>query len=66
MGNRLLSLREAADRLGVSSTTLWRLRVDGRIRTTRVGRRVLVSEDALTRFAREGAPVVSRRATTTR
>jgi excisionase family DNA binding protein len=45
--DRLLSIREAAARLGVARTTAYRLIGDGRLRSFRVGGRRLVSESAI-------------------
>jgi hypothetical protein len=55
--NRLYSLEDAARQLGIS---VWTLRSHGRkggaLRTTRVGRRVLVSAGELDRIEASGLP----------
>jgi excisionase family DNA binding protein len=48
---RLISLSEAAERLGCSRGLLWRLRREGRIRTVGLGRRALIPETELHRIA---------------
>lgn len=51
-----VSVREACRLLGVGNTTLWAMIKDGRVRTTRVGRRRLVIYASLAAlFADEGA-----------
>ncbi len=47
---RLLSEKEAAERLGVSRITLLRAREDGRIRFFQIGRRVLYGDEHLREF----------------
>ena len=50
-----VSVREACRLIGVGNTTLWAMIKDGRIRTTRVGRRRLVIYESLSAlFADDG------------
>jgi len=53
---RLLDLATTAERLGVTRSTLYeRVLAPGRLRTIRIGRRVLVPESAITEYlARDG------------
>jgi excisionase family DNA binding protein len=51
---RLRSIPEVAERLGVSRATVWRLIKDARIRSVRIGARVLVSDAELARLAEQG------------
>jgi len=57
VGSRLYSLDEAARQLGIS---VWTIRAHakrgGSLRTTRLGRRVLVSASELERIAASGLP----------
>ena len=54
---RLLSIRQAADALGISRTSIWRLLRDGRLPTVEIrpGSRRVPSQ-AVTEFARRGVP----------
>jgi hypothetical protein len=52
----LKSLKHAADSWGVSVYTARRLASVGLVRTVRVGRRRLVSEDEIARIALTGVP----------
>ena len=45
-----LSVEEAAERLGVSRSLLWKMVNQGTIRTVRAGHRVLVSVSAVEEF----------------
>ena len=49
----LLSAREAADRLGISRSSLYLLLADGSVDSVRVGARRLVPVEALTDFVRQ-------------
>lgn len=51
--NSLLSLEEAAQKLGVSIWTVYRLTARGRIASVRLGRRRLVSPADLEAFIRD-------------
>ena len=51
---RLLSVREAAERLGVSRSTFYTLLGRDGLRIVRVGKRVLVPTTELERFIQEG------------
>ena len=58
--NRLFSLHEAARQLGIRVWTLrGHTRKGGSVRTTRVGRRVLVSASELDRIEASGLPSLS-------
>lgn len=46
----LLSLEEAAYRLSISRTTLWRLTRTGEIETVRIGSRSLISKRSIENF----------------
>jgi excisionase family DNA binding protein len=46
----LLDLEPAADELGVSRSTLYRLLNDGSVRSVKIGRRRLIERDELVRF----------------
>jgi excisionase family DNA binding protein len=52
--NRLLTLKEAAEKLAVSQQFLRRLQHKGRLRVIQLGRAVRVSEDELERLCRDG------------
>jgi excisionase family DNA binding protein len=56
MNERLNSLRETADRLGVSIFTVRRLISAGSLRAVRVSRRLLVPESEVLRTCAEGCP----------
>jgi len=47
---RLLSIQEAADRLGLARSNFYRLVADGSLTTVKIGGRRLVSEAALAEF----------------
>jgi excisionase family DNA binding protein len=49
-GPLLLSVQTASEHLGISRATLYDLVRSGEIEHLRIGRRVLISRDALTRF----------------
>jgi len=49
----LLTAREAADFLGISERLLWTLTKEDRIKSTRINRRVLYTQEALRRFIDE-------------
>lgn len=49
-----LSFREAEDLTGLSRWTLRRMDVDGRMATTRIGKRVLIPVVEIRRLAAEG------------
>ena len=51
---RLRGVPEVAERLGISRATVRRLIRDTRIRSVRIGTRVLVSEAELARIAEQG------------
>lgn len=53
---RLYSLNEAGEALGISPWSLRRHIAEGRISPTRVGRRVLLSNETLDKIARQGLP----------
>ena len=57
-GVKLYDLKEAADEMGVSYATIRNYRKDGKIKGTRIGRSVMISEDELRRFVngREQVP----------
>ncbi len=42
-----LSIKEACRLLGVSRTTMWRLTKTGRIKTAKMGRRIIIKKDDL-------------------
>jgi putative molybdopterin biosynthesis protein len=50
--NPLITIPEAADLLRVCRRTIWRLIKEGRIRTRRIGRRVLIDPSDLEDFLR--------------
>jgi excisionase family DNA binding protein len=52
---RLLSVREAADALGIARSTLYTEIGAGRLRSVKVGRRRLVPASALTAYTTQGA-----------
>lgn len=52
--NRLLSVREAADYLGVGRTALYGLLASGEVRSMRVGRRRLVPAAAIDEYIGRG------------
>ena len=54
VGAKPLSIRTAAEYLGVSESFLRKATTDGRIRATRQGRRVLISPEELARIRAEG------------
>jgi excisionase family DNA binding protein len=58
---KLVSVEESAYRLGISSLTVRRLVKCGRLRSTRIGRRLLLPETEIARIANEGCelPAVS-------
>jgi excisionase family DNA binding protein len=61
----LLSIREAADLLGISPWTVRLYITQGKIRPVRVGRRVLVEPGECRRFVescKESTPQIKRRA----
>ncbi len=47
MSDRLLTRQEAADRLGMSTVTLWRMVRDGRLKVCKIGRMVRILESDL-------------------
>jgi excisionase family DNA binding protein len=47
---RLLSIRQAARELGVCRTLVYELLRDGRIKSVKIGRRHLISRDAIDAF----------------
>ena len=49
-GPRLYTLTEAAERLRVSRAKLYQLMNTGQLRSVHLGRRRLISDDALTEF----------------
>ncbi len=49
-GDRGLSVPEAAKRIGISSSSAWRLVKSGEIRTVRAGDRVIVPVSAINAF----------------
>jgi excisionase family DNA binding protein len=51
---RLRSISEVANRLAVSRATVWRLIKDARIRSVRIGARVLVSDTEIARLIEQG------------
>lgn len=54
--------KEVEDMLGISTTTLWRLRITGRIGPVEGVRRVIFSRDEVTRFLRSSSsPSVAAR-----
>ena len=53
---RAESLHELAMSLGVSYDSLWRAAHDGRLRTIRIGKRLLVPADEASRISSEGLP----------
>lgn len=53
--DRLLSIPEAAEAMSIGRTTLYGLIGQGRIRTVRAGRRVLVPANAIAEYVREAA-----------
>lgn len=55
----LQSIKASATRLGVSPFTVRRLVKTGKLKAVRLGRRVLVSDEEISRIMREGCPVVS-------
>ena len=50
MAPRRLTSDEAIERLGCSRTQLWRLRKDGRIRSTTIGTRRYYSQASIDRY----------------
>lgn len=52
--SRLLTVRDVAERLQVSTRTVNRLLTDGTIKVTRIGRSVRITEEALHAFLTEG------------
>ena len=54
MTKALHSVREAAERLSISSDVVRQKIKAGDIRSVRIGRRVLVSAEEISRIAREG------------
>ena len=50
MGNKLLSCKQAANLLGISTRKLWELTNSGQIRHCRIGRRVLFSVQWIEQF----------------
>ena len=50
---RLLTTRDAAKFLGISERLLWTLTKEGRIKATRINRRVLYTREFLQRFIDE-------------
>lgn len=54
MTDRLRSIQEAADRLGISPWTVRRLADRGELRSVRMGRRVLISEREIVRVINNG------------
>jgi len=55
--DRLQSVRQASERLGVSNFTVRRLVQRGALRAVHVGKRVLVPESEIERATNEGCPV---------
>lgn len=51
--SRLLTVRDVAERLQVSTRTISRLLTDGTIKVTRIGRSVRITEEALNAFLTE-------------
>jgi len=51
---RLLNMRDVADRLGISRSTVYALVGRGELRVIRIGRRVLVPAPELKRFIQDG------------
>ena len=49
----LLSVEQAAEKLGLSSWTVYRMARAGRIGSVRIGKRRLFSEDDLEQFVKE-------------
>ena len=45
-----VSAEEAAEMIGVSTRTIWKMIKDGSVKTTRVGKRVIVSVQSLREF----------------
>lgn len=53
METRLLPFERAVtDRLGIGKTKAWELAKDGQIKTVKLGRKTLVAEAEIERFAR--------------
>jgi len=50
---KLLTLKEVAERLRVGRTTVWKLRRSGALPTVRIGRKVLVDARDLEAFIQE-------------
>jgi excisionase family DNA binding protein len=48
--SQLWSIREAAERLGVSERYVWQLIADGVLRKVKLGRRTMVRDDDLIRY----------------
>ena len=57
----LMSVREAADALGLGLTKTWGLISEKRLEAVKVGRRTLVRRDSLLAFAKEGSGPVGER-----
>lgn len=51
---KFLSANEAAAMTGISRWTWWRMGLDGRITTSKIGSRVLIPIEEITRLAAEG------------
>ena len=54
MADKLVGLKVAAERLGVSQFTVRRRVKEGGVRGVRLGRRLLISESEIERVIREG------------
>jgi excisionase family DNA binding protein len=54
MQNKLISIAESSERLGVSTFTTRRLIKSGQLRAVRVGKRVLLRESEIERVIAEG------------
>ena len=55
-------IEEAAERLSLGRTLLFRLLKDGQIRGKRVGARVIISDAELERFANDPEPILPEKA----
>src|SRR5690349_1830789 len=53
-GRLAYSTKEAAAAIGVSKTTLWRLKQEGRLRTFKLGHRTLIHAEELERLLKGG------------
>ena len=66
MTQRLLSISQAAELLGVCPDTIRRLGSSGKLKLVRVARRVLVPAEEIDRIAEQGDASVPQRARTVR